>query len=199
MKVPNSAPAATVAALCVSGRSIYRHLPGVAAYGSKEGAQSFDAESGLTVVAHPPCRYWSKYLRAQALAGARAKSLDVDGEKELGRWCVRTVLRCGGVLEQPAGSHLWADMKLPLPGQPPRDGVWTLYTEQSWFGYASRKPTWLLICGVAPDRLPAMLYRLRNDGMNETQRGLSHAGRSRTMPEFAEWLVAIARLAKPPA
>src|SRR5665647_1354219 len=98
-----------IAALCVSGRSIYKHLPGVTAYDTKAGAATFPKDS--PVIAHPPCRLWSKFLRHQA------KSPDLIAEMELGRWCARTVLTCGGVLEQPAGSHLFSEMWLPRPHQ----------------------------------------------------------------------------------
>jgi hypothetical protein len=187
-----------LAALCVSGRSIYKHLPGVVAYDRKRDARTFDAKT--PAVAHPPCRFWSKFLSVLALKAARANSLDVDveAEKELGRWCVRTVMRCGGVLEQPAHSGLWADMGLPMPNQPARDGCWTLYVEQGWFGYLTRKPTWLLICGVPKDQLPPVPFSLVN-GSRANSPGLSAFARSRTVNSFAEWLVKVARLAKPPA
>lgn len=176
-----------VAALCVSGRSIYKHLPGVVAFDRQRDARSFAGD--MPAIAHPPCRLWSKFLSAQA------KSSDPEGERELGRWCVRTVLRCGGVLEQPAGSRLWSDMRLPLPHRSLQGDVFTLYVEQSWFGYASRKGTWLLVVGVPFRELPPLPFRLPLGTVEK----LSRFGRSRTVTAFAEWLVAIARRANAPA
>lgn len=186
----------TIAALCVSGRSIYKHLPGVVAYDRKRDARTFDAKT--PAIAHPPCRLWSKFLSHQA------KSPDREAEMELGRWCVRTVMRCGGVVEQPAGSRLFYEMNLPMPGNGDLklinglsgecDGCYTIYVEQSWFGYVTRKPTWLLICGVPRDQLPPVPFSLAN-GQPCQKPGLSSFARSRTMNTFAEWLCQIARLA----
>lgn len=176
-----------VAALCVAGRSIYKHIPGVDAYDRRRDARTFDGS--CPVVAHPPCRLWSKFLSHQA------KPDDADAERELGRWCVRTVLKCGGVLEQPAGSRLWAEMGLPLPGVPMRTSqeAYSLYVEQTWFGYATKKPTWLLVVGV-----PKRSIQIPFDFHRTNQAGLSAFGRSRTVNTFAAWLVAIARRANPP-
>lgn len=182
--------AKAIAALCVSGRSIYKHLPGVTAYDRHRDARTFDAKT--PAVAHPPCRLWSKFLSHQA------KSANAEAERELGRWCVRTVIRCGGVVEQPAGSRLWEEMNLPVPNAPARDGCYTLYVEQRWFGYVTRKPTWLLICGVPKDQLPPVPFSLANTQPCQKP-GLSSFARSRTMRPFAEWLCQIARRANPPA
>jgi len=192
----------------VSGRSIYKHLPGVIAYDTKKPAQTFPANS--PAIAHPPCRCWSKYLRAQA------KPPDREAEMELGRWCVRTILKCGGVLEQPAGSLLFKDMWLPMPNQPAYGqfnaqgfdmsdfdratattarGYFTLYVEQRWFSFASKKATWLLVAGVPKNLVPPIPFRLANPAKAT---GLSSSARSRTMPEFAKWLCQVARLANQP-
>lgn len=176
-----------IAALCVSGRSIYKHLPGVDAFDAKRGAQNFAAN--MPAVVHPPCRCWSKFLRHQA------KPLDPAAEMELGRWCVRTILKTGGVLEHPAHSLLFREMGLPLPNQPAEIGF-TLYVEQAWFGYASRKPTWVFVAGVPRHQLPPVPFRL--DKPRAEHLALSSAARSRSMPAFAKWLCQIARLANPP-
>lgn len=185
--------AKAIAALCVSGRSIYKHLPGVDAYDRRRDARTFPANS--PAVAHPPCRLWSKFLSHQA------KSPDREAEMELGRWCVRTVMRCGGVVEQPAESRLWAEMNLPMPNDPDADGCWTLYVEQKWFGCPTRKPTWLLICGVPKDQLPPLPFDLAavQRRAKAPGRGASSFARSRTPNTFAEWLCQVARRAMPMA
>lgn len=186
----NSHVSRPVAALCVSGRSIYKHLPGVECFDRRRDARSFDGST--PVVAHPPCRLWSKYL------SHCAKPLDAEAERELGRWCVRTVMRCGGVLEQPAHSALWAEMNLPYPGEPEilgdREKFYSIYVEQIWFGYASRKPTWILVCGVPMNQLPPLPFSLAQPRAKPAR--LSSFGRSRTVRPFAEWLVNVARRAK---
>lgn len=173
----------TVAILCASGRSIYHHLPGVDVYDKRRGACQFTGRN--PVIAHPPCRTWSKYLRHAAKPPGR------EAEQNLGRWAVKMVIQNGGVLEQPAGSFLWADQKLPMPNETADPFLFTIYVEQSWFGYATRKPTWLLISGVPKACLPAMPFHLAK--CQRARCSLSSAGRSRTMQSFAEWLCQIAR------
>ena len=175
----------TVAALCVSGRSIYKHLPGVDAFDAGRDARTF--AGGITVVAHPPCRCWSKYLRHQA------KPLDARAEMELGLWCVRQVVEHGGVLEQPAGSGLFAAAGVPVPnvqGESPL--LFSLYVEQGWFGYPMRKRTWVLVSGVPKAAVPAVPFNL--SVAPSSPEGLSHFARSRTVDAFAEWLCQVARL-----
>ena len=54
---------------------------------------------GMPVIAHPPCRYWIGGLFGrQAIAAARPGGRE---ERQLGRWCVEQVRRCGGILEPP--------------------------------------------------------------------------------------------------
>jgi hypothetical protein len=172
-----------IAAVCVSGRSIYHHLPGVEAFDSRRDARSFSG--GVPAIYHPPCRTWSKFLRHFA------KPLDLRAEQDLARWCVAMVMKHGGVLEQPAGSLLWQDQKLPMPNQPASDPFcYSLYVEQGWFGYATRKPTWLLVCGVPRHQLAPLPFSLVE---HRDTSGKSSAGRSRTMQSFAEWLCQTAR------
>ncbi len=181
--VPRMKP--NVAALCVSGRSIYKHLPGVDAYDEARDARS--VPGGMPVVAHPPCRTWSLYRRACA------KPLDLESEQDLGRWCVDQVIRHGGVLEQPAHSLLWAACNLPLPTDLRDVFCWTLYLEQGWFGCPTPKPTWLLICGVPPQQVPPPPFSF--EPAPSLKGSLSKAARSRTPNDLALWLVGIARSA----
>ena len=173
-----------ISALFVSGRSIYKHLPGVEAFDRKRGVQSFDGKT--PIIAHPPCRCWSKYFASQA------RPVDREAEMELGRWAVRTVMQCGGVLEQPAKSALWEACQLPGPGDRSDPFCYTVYVEQSWFGFPTPKPTWLLVCGVPPGSLPAPPMRLMNHSRMSFNR-MSQFNRSRTLQSFAGYLCQIAR------
>jgi hypothetical protein len=174
----------TIAALCVSGRSIYKHLDGVIAYDRERDARTFTG--GVPVVAHPPCRCWSKFLSHQA------KPTDPQAEMELGLWCVQQVIENGGVLEHPAHSRLFAAANLPVPNSPDATPFfYTVYVEQSWFGYHSRKPTWVLVCGVPKRQLVPVPFSLAKSPGQAP--GLSSAGRSRSVAPFAEWLCQIAR------
>jgi hypothetical protein len=175
----------SIAVLCVSPRSIYQFMPNVLAYDVHRDARQFAGRE--PVIAHPPCRCWSKYLHHQA------KPVDRPGEMALGLWCAGKVIENGGVLEQPADSSLWTAANLPLPNRPIQNPfLYSIQVEQSWFGFASRKKTWLLISGVPKAWLPPVPFRL--DRPQTTSPGLSAFARSRTVTAFAEWLCQIARL-----
>lgn len=174
----------TIAALCVSGRSIYKHTAGVLAYDKVRDARTF--KGGMPLVAHPPCRHWSKFLAHQA------KAKDPAREMALGVWCVEQVLKFGGVLEHPAHSKLFEACQLPRPNEPVQDPfLYTVYVEQGWFGYASRKPTWVLVSGVPKAWLPSVPFLL--GGGAKSIEGMSQFSRSRTVSSFADWLCQVAR------
>jgi hypothetical protein len=171
-----------VAVLCVSGRSIYKHQPGVLAYDKNLDAKNFSG--GMPVVAHPPCRCWSYYLASQA------RPKDRSAEMALGVWCVEQVMKHGGVLEHPARSLLWDACKLPKPADLGDPFLYTVYIEQGWFGFGSRKPTWVLVSGVPPAELAPIGFRLQAFG---TTKGMTSFQRSRTSSEMASWLLDTAR------
>lgn len=132
------------------------------------------------VVAHPPCAQWSR-LRAFA-----RKDLAV---KALAPWAVLVVRRCGGVVEHPYGSDLFSAMGLPEPGKSDRFGF-TICVDQFWFGHLARKRTLLYICGLEGE-LP--LFPLVLGEAPRKLESLSKRMRDRTPPQFAEWLIDIAR------
>jgi hypothetical protein len=103
---------------------------------------------------------------------------------------VAAVRRCGGILEHPANSTLWADQDLPLPGRPAQDGF-SVELWQSWFGHRAQKRTWLFIVGCAPGDLPPM--PLRMGAIENTVENMGRAERERTPAEFCAWLVSVAR------
>lgn len=173
----------TISALCVSGRSIYKHLPGVDCYDRHRDARQFNGRN--PVVTHAPCRTWSKFLSHQA------KPPDLKAEQDLAFFCLDKVLTNGGVFEHPAGSRFWEAAGLPLPNQPGETFLYSIYVEQAWFAFASRKPTWLLIAGLPRCALPPVPFSLAKD---QTARHGSQFDRARTMASFARWLCQVARL-----
>jgi len=179
-------PCKCVAALCVSARSVYKSMVGVDCYDAKRGAKTFPG--GIPVVAHPPCRSWSVKTRHQAKPAA--------GEQELGIWCCEQLKQWGGVLEQPAGSLLFEAAGLPQPGEARSDGLWTIQCWQAWWGYPMKKTTWLCFSGIESSALPPIPLRLHPRGNDRrAEQRMSKQQRSATTREFAEWLVACARLA----
>ena len=175
----------TIAAIFVSRRSIYRHLPGVDCWDRSRNAANFAAT--VPVIAHPPCRCWSK-LRHQVRLNDKATAT----EKALGVWAVETVIKNGGVLEQPAGSLLWDACQLPRCDDRTDPFLWTLYIEHGWFGFPTRKPTWLLVSGVPSSQVRVPNYQLMPKSLVNFSK-LNSFERSRTMRPLAEWLCQLAR------
>lgn len=176
---PVRAHLAPVAVLYAMPGSVYHQLA-EDVYDERRDARTF--AGGLPVVAHPPCRTWS-VLRAFAKAPA--------GEELCAAHAVAMVRACGGVLEHPHGSALWARWGLPLPGSG-RDlaGGWSTCVDQVWFGHRAQKRTWLYVVGVEPAhvRVP-----LRFDPPRVPVQLMGQGERLRTPPAFATWLLDLAQ------
>lgn len=175
-----------VAILCAAPNSVYHQIPGVDVYDRKRDARTF--AGGMPVVAHPPCRAWSAYCRHQAKPE--------PGEKELALWCCDQLREWGGVLEQPAHSHLFAAAGLPVPPER-RSDLFSIEVWQSWWGYTTRKRTWLAISKVDP-RCVELPYALTPPGDRQRWNKLSKHKRAATCRAFAEWLIGLALLAPAP-
>lgn len=172
-----------IAALCVARNSIYKTMPGVDAWDIDRGVINFPGDR--PVVCHPPCRAWSAFCAHQAKPPA--------GEKELAPLCVGLMRSCGGILEHPAHSRLWTYMNLPLPGELPRNGWWSLAVKQCWWGDVRTKATWLLFSGVDP-AIVSTPFRLHNPSSDKARwNKMSKNQRAATPIAFAEWLVDLSR------
>ena len=174
-----------VAVLCVAKNSIYKTMKGVDVYDIKRDARTFPG--GKRVVAHPPCRAWSAFCRHQAKP--------MEGEKELAPMCVELVRKCGGVLEHPAHSKLWSSLDLPMPGDRERDGLFSLWVKQCWWGDTRTKNTWLLFSGIELNRIEIPFALHVNNGDRRRWQLMSRHQRAATSPQFARWLVDTARTA----
>lgn len=176
----------TVAVLFTHARTHYRELPNVEIYDRRRDARSF--RGGIPVVAHPPCRAFSRYLRKQAKPEPH--------EKTLAYFALACVRAYGGVLEHPRLSTLFDECAIPKPNDPPDKWGYTIEIWQWWWGYpGGKKRTWLYICGVPMDRLPMIPFRLWTPGDYERWRHLSRSARCATPIALCEWLVAVARAA----
>jgi hypothetical protein len=180
----NHARKTTVAVLCAARNSVYHALAGVEVYDIDRNAMTFPG--GMPVVAHPPCRAWSAYCRHQAKP--------LPGEKDLAPWCVEQVRANGGVLEHPANSCLWNELRLPRPGGPVLADGWSMAVNQSWFGDTRTKKTWLFIVGVGPHGMGEIPFRLHSPkGDRRRWQLMSKNQRAATCRQFAEWLIVTAR------
>jgi hypothetical protein len=186
-----------IAALFVMPDSHYKSMPGVDAFDAERNALNFTG--GCQVVAHPPCRSWS---RMRHFAKPR------PGERELAIFAIDMVRSCGGVLEHPSGSELWKVAGLPVPGSTAVDeyGGFTLPVSQKWWGHRAEKRTWLYIVGVSPTAIPPFPIVLgeaeRVCGLwsgRDRSRARKEIGPNERMaspPLFAEWLVELASMCK---
>jgi hypothetical protein len=173
----------TVAVLCAARNSIYKQMDSVEVYDIRRDVRTFSG--GMPIVGHPPCRSWSAFCRHQAKP--------LPGEKELAPFVVEHLRKCGGVMEHPAHSKLWDALNLPKPGERERDGLWTLWVKQYWWGDVRTKNTWLLFSGIDvwTVQTPFRLHEPKGD--RRRWQVMSKHQRSATVPAFAEWLVDTAR------
>jgi hypothetical protein len=187
----------TMAVLFARADSIYKTLPGCDVWDAERDARNWPG--GAPVVAHPPCRAWGQFAM---FAKPR------EDERALAPWAIEQIRANGGVLEHPAGSKLWRELNLPEPGKG-RDefGGWSMGVHQHWFGHRAEKRTKLYIVGCGPLDVPVVPLRLdypthvigdvgRAGKGNRPE--VSKAEREHTPPEFARWLVDLARRCKVP-
>lgn len=190
----------TVAVLFARSDSNYKQIPCCDVYDIERDARTW--KGGCPVVAHPPCRAWG---RLRHFAKPR------HDEKELALFAVDQIRKFGGVLEHPESSQLWPTAPLPWPGHYDQFGGWTLPVHQFWFGHRAQKKTWLYIVGCEQKNIPQIPLRLgtsecvirldkrRPDGTHirkgdkDWRKPLGQAEREHTPPEFAAWLVELAK------
>ena len=172
-----------IAVLFARPDSIYKTLPGCDVYDEARDARSWPGGSPL--IAHPPCRLWSRMRRFSTAPAA---------EKGLALWGLEQVKRYGGVLEHPATSSFWKVADL--------SGGFVVALDQFWFGHPAEKRTKLFIAGILPSALPPIPFKLgepefvvatsrRNP---QRKRECSKRWRSATPPAFAAWLCSVARM-----
>ncbi len=176
-----------IAVLCAARSNHYRGLDGVEVYDLERDARTFPG--GMPAIVHPPCRGWSAFCRHQAKP--------LPGEKELGLWCVKQVIECGGVVEQPAHSLLWRAAGLPEPGWTHTGSSWSMEVLQAWWGFPQAKRTWLYFRHIPPPevQIPIQLRSI-SPGDKRTWQLMSKTQRSQTTQAFAHWLVDAARKVK---
>lgn len=133
-----SSSVAKVVALYVESKSHYYAL-GADCYDAKRDARTY--AGNLPVVAHPPCGPW----------GRLAHQCTKD-DPELAILAVAQVRRCGGVLEHPATSRLWAHLVLPPADSlfPDEFGGRTYLINQGDYGHRAPKATFLYAVGLPP-------------------------------------------------
>ena len=182
----------TVAVLFARADSVYKTLPGVDVWDEARDARQWPGSG--PAVAHPPCRAWGRL---------RAFANPAPHEKDLARFAVARIREFGGVLEHPAGSTLWADQGLPVPGLRDEFDGWTLAAPQKWWGHKAEKASWFYIVGCEPADVPAIplvlgdaRYVVQSRKRHDYRPHITKAEREHTPPELAVWLVDLARRCK---
>lgn len=208
-----------IAALFVQTGGSYFGLAGIDPWDETRDARLYSGPH--PVVGHPPCQRWGRMYFGQPLTVKRTgkrKKLGDDGG------CFAAMLaaarKYGGVLEHPKDSKAWAYFGLyepPVGGgwvMADKLGGWTCCVEQGRYGHYARKPTWLLVYGVAREDLPELdwgVSEARYDPKVVARMGLARAKRLgevdargggtdstpriRTPPLFRDLLIRIARSA----
>lgn len=119
------------------------------------------------VIAHPPCAQWSR-LHKFSKPDPFIKNLAVI--------CYEKVMQNGGILEHPAGSHLFNYVNA--------DWSKIVSVDQHWWNFPGRKRTYLLFHNVKPLSFPLNFNSIPGDISNT----LHSSARELTTLSFNKWL-----------
>jgi hypothetical protein len=163
-----------ITVLCAKKNSIYKTIPGVDVWDEERDAYFFTGSN--PVITHAPCAQWS---RMKAFANNN------PDEKELAHFCLKNVIRNGGIFEHPAGSSFFKEAGISK-------NIYSI--EQSWWGFPARKRTYLFFHEVKPLPVPIMQHVTTHVvGYHKASRRelpeMSKSERSTTILSFAEWMI----------
>jgi hypothetical protein len=119
------------------------------------------------VICHPPC---AQFSRMKAFSKKNVNHL------ELAKFCVETILKNGGILEQPMGSNMFKFFGL--------DYKKVYSVNQSWWGFRCTKKTILYFEQCKPLQMPITF-----NAPAYTVCELHSSMRSRMTIEFCEYLI----------
>lgn len=139
-----------IAALFVQEGGCYYGLHSVDPWPESRDARNYKGD--WPVVAHPPCQLWGKMARVnyKRWGGDHNKPGSDGGCFD---FALKTVNRCGGVLEHPAQTYAWEAYGLKKPegiGWSKSGEGWVCEVWQSAYGHKARKATWLYYKGKVP-------------------------------------------------
>lgn len=161
-----------ISVLCVNKKSIYKSIPGLDVWDAERDAYFFTGSN--PVITHAPCAQWSRM---------KAFSNYNESEKELAYFCLKKVLRNGGIFEHPAGSSFFKEV-----------GITTnIYSvDQSWWGFPAKKKTYLFFHKCKPLQFPIMqnIPSIRvgsRKGKKDAE--IPKSQRASTTREFADWMI----------
>lgn len=135
-----------IAALFVQADGCYSNLENVDAWPESRDARLYNLS--LPVVAHPPCQLWGNMAAVNyARWGGEHNKPGSDGGCFAS--ALRSVIRCGGVLEHPKNSRAFAAHGIAKPKGIGWQMVglheWVCEVWQSAYGHRANKATWLYL------------------------------------------------------
>ena len=139
-----------VAALFVQPEGCYSRCSDVEMWDEQRDARRY--KGSLPVIAHPPCQLWGAMAAVNySRWGGEHNKPGNDGG--CFKSALKSVNRCGGVLEHPAKTKAWVKYGLTKPVS----GVWSQCGDgwvcevwQSAYGHRANKATWLYYNGENP-------------------------------------------------
>jgi hypothetical protein len=193
-----------VQALFVDGRGIYpQRLGSENCWDEARDARTFTGDAPL--ILHPPCQLWTNMAAVNFKRYPKEKNRP-GNDGGCFAFALNALLRCGGVLEHPAGSKAFAAHGIPSPvrgrwmciGQAQIGRVWITEVSQCAYGHKARKRTWLIYAGeIAPFEVdwsePPYTHQIGHDSKQKRPKpSLGKREACATPPDFAELLIHLA-------
>lgn len=162
-----------ISILCAKKDSLYKTIPGIDVWDEDRDAYFFTGSN--PVITHAPCAQWSRM---------KAFAKENKDQKELAYFCLNKVIRNGGIFEHPAGSSFFKEAGVTK----------NIYSvDQSWWGFAAKKHTYLFFHGCKPIQFPLfnhipskVINKFRHKG-NPIE--LNKRERATTVIPFAHFLI----------
>lgn len=159
-----------ISALYVNRNSIYKQL-GLDCWDQDRNALNYNGPN--PVIAHPPCRLWSKWMRQFSKAP--------EEEKQTAWHAFDMIMQYGGILEHPYGSRF---LDRFWPGE-----IKIIEVHQSWWDYPITKRTWLMMPEWYEYELPFKLQSEFEPGQQKEWFEKNKSKRSETTLQFAKFLI----------
>lgn len=163
-----------ISVLCAKKNSLYKTIPGIDVWDEDRDAYFFTGSN--PVITHAPCAQWSVM---------KGFAHDKPDEKELAFFCLKNVIRNGGIFEHPAGSTFFKEAGI-------EKNIYSV--DQVWWGFPARKRTYLFfhkckplpfpILNQLPTKVVAPVRGKKMYGMH-----LKKSERSTTVLPFANWMI----------
>jgi hypothetical protein len=192
---------AKVSALFVQSEGCYSGLDFIDPWPELRDAKNYKGD--LPVIAHPPCQLWGALasVNYSRWGGEHNKP---KNDKGCFKSALKSVNRCGGVLEHPAKTRAFAEYGIEKPTgagwKHLTSDAWVCEVWQSAYGHRANKATWLYYKGINPplelkwDRIKGthQVGGADQRGKNANKPTLSKKEANATPIEFRDVLIKLA-------